>query len=409
METSTGRLTTRRVAVGVVALTIAAASGCKQKSQPPGTASGATGTDTSALATSSTPASAGDDPCRYLAASEVEPYTGPLAAPPFRATDQDAVPSPSGDACLYRGKDGRGVLVGYSAHGGRMAGTVARRVPAVMDRIVGQAGGAQDGDAQGPGAAVMGSAGSGPWDNSNWFPTGTLIVFKGDASFDIDMSAANGGKDGAIDLATKAIGRLDQPLDYDGTRAVAFAPKPVPRVPACDLIPRARAEAILGTLTTAPTADGDNTTCTYTVASADGDVSYPVAITWGNGYKQLNTLKRMMSSMTGALGAASKTFDPGHGPHVAVPSSMPEMPALDPAQQKMFKAFSKAVGVPGMAGVAKRGMKTDSTLVGPWDGAALVNGMWLVASKHDVAVTINVGDADYDKAKALLAAACEQL
>ena len=102
------------------------------------------------------------------------------------------------------------------------------------------------------GASVMGPAGPGPWDNSNWFPTGTIIVFKGDASFDIDISATSANKDAAIDLATKAIGRLGHPLDYDGAKAVALAPKPVPKVPPCDLIPRARADAILGTLSTRP-------------------------------------------------------------------------------------------------------------------------------------------------------------
>ena len=33
----------------------------------------------------------------------------------------------------------------------------------------------------------------------------------------------------------------------------------------------------------------DTATTTYKVASADGDVSCPVASTWTNGYKQLNT------------------------------------------------------------------------------------------------------------------------
>jgi hypothetical protein len=408
MEITTGRLTrSYRVAVGV-AVVMVAAGACRRNNQSAAASSGVDGTLASAASAN---APRGDDPCRYLAASEVEPYTGPLASPPFRATD-DAVATQSGDACLYRGKDGRGVLITYSAHGGAIAGTVARRVPAVLDRIVGQAGGgAEDGgESKGMGAAVMGPVGPGPWDNSNWFPTGTLFVFKGDASFNIDMSAATGGKDGAIDLATRAIDRLGHPLDYDGTRAVAFAPKPVPRVPACDLIPRARAEQILGSLAAPPKADSDNTTCTYTVASSDGDVSYPVGITWGNGYKQLNTLKRSMSELTGALGASGKAVNVGAGPKPQIPTGgIPEMPALDPAQQKMFKAFTSAVGLPGMNGIAKRGMKTDSTLVGPWDSAALVNGMWLVASRHDVAVTINVGDADYDKAKALLAAACEQL
>jgi hypothetical protein len=405
-ESRVGRAGTR--AYGVVVLALLFAGACGRQKQAAETGASTTGID-SAKATA---AITGDDPCRYLVPSDVEPYTGPLASPPYRASSGDAKASRSGDACLYRGKDGREVLVTYMAHGGATAGTVARRVPAVMDRIVGQAGGgAQSGaESQGPAAAIMGPVGPGPWDNSNWFPTGTLMVYKGDASFVIDMSATSGGKDGAIDLATKAIGRLGQPLDYDGASAVASAPKPVPRVAACDLIPRARAEGILGTLSSAPKADADNTTCTYTVTSTDGDVNYPVAITWGNGYKQLNMLKHSMSSITGALGAASKTFNVGAGPAVHIPSGgMPDMPALDPSQQKMFKAFTKAVGLPGMNGVAKRGMRTDSSLVGPWDSAALVNGTWLIASKHDVAVMINVGDADYDKAKALLAAACEQL
>ena len=323
MQTNVGRVMREScVTAGLAVLMISLSSACEgQQHQPAETVAGTGGKDRGSASSSVTSRTgAGDDPCRYLAASEVEPYAGPLVSPPFRVGSSDAVPSRSGDACLYRGKDGRGVLVTYSAHGGRVAGTAARRVPAVMDRILSQGPAGGQGDQQGPAAAVMGPVGPGPWDNSNWFPTGTLIVYKGDAAFDIDMSATSGGKDGAIDLATKAIGRLGQPLDYDGTRAVAFAPKPVPRVPACDLIPRARAEGILGTMSKAPKADSAGTTCTYTVASADGDVSYPVAITWGNGYKQLNMLKHGMSSMTGALGSASKTFNVGAGPAVQVPS-----------------------------------------------------------------------------------------
>jgi hypothetical protein len=326
----------------------------------------------------------GDDPCRYLAASEVEPYTGPLISPPFRASVDDAVPQATGDGCLYRGKDGRGVMVQFSAAGGRAAGDAGRRVTQTADKA----------GPPGRASAVMGPVGPGPWDNSNWFPTGTLIVFKGDASFDIDVSGTSGGKNAAVDLATKAIGRLSHPLDYDGTRAVAFAPKPVPEVPACNLIPRARAQAILGSLVGAPKPDSTGTTCTYTVAGADGQVTYPVAITWRNGYKGYNALKHSMSDVGGLMGA---------------PTSMPAMPALDSSSQKIMGAFSKMVGVPGMGGVAKRGMKTDSSLVGPWDSATLVNGAWLIASRHDVAVMINLGDADYDKAKALLTAACERL
>jgi hypothetical protein len=184
----------------------------------------------------------------------------------------------------------------------------------------------------------------------------------------------------------------------------------VSQIPACNLIPRARAEAILGTLTHDPKPDSTGTTCTYTVKGADGQVDYPLAITWRNGYKQLNSLKHGMSDIAGSMNASGRTINTGRNAGTpTMTGAMPTMPGLDSSQLKVFKGFSKLVGVPGMAGVAKRGTSTDSTLVGPWDSAALVNGAWLIASRHDVAVTINLGDADYDKAKALLTAACERL
>jgi hypothetical protein len=400
----------------VTCMTIALVSAASAQGTAQGTTQGTTqgtaqGTSKATHNGTGASAPAADDPCRYLVASEVELYTGPLVAPPFRANSDSATPRRTGDACLYRGKDGRGVFVSYSAAGGKVAGTAARRVPAVLDRTVGGAAGDQDGtEHQGMGASVMGPAGPGPWDNSNWFPTGTIIVYKGDASFDIDISATSAGKDAAIDLATKAIGRLGHPLDYDGAKAVALAPKPVPKVPPCDLIPRARAEAILGTLSAAPVADDKEAICTYTVASSDGDIKYAVAITWGNGYKQLNMLKHGMSNIMGPMTASENTINTGrNGGLPSMAGGMPAAPPLDSSQQKMFGAFTKAVGLPQASGIGKRGTATDSTLAGPWDSAALVNGDWLIATRHDVAVTIAVGNADYDKAKALVTAACERL
>jgi hypothetical protein len=366
----------------------------------------------SSHAVSGDSAAKGDDPCRYLAGSDVQPYTGALVAPPFRAND-DAIARRTGDNCVYRGTDGREVLVNYSAAGGRMAGTTARRTPAVMDRALANGAGGKSGGSEsaGPGAAVMGGVGPGPWDNSNWFPTGTLAVFKGDAAFFIDVSATNGGKDGAIDLAKKALARLGQPLAYDGTKAVATAPKPVAHVAPCQLIPKDKVVAILGPLASSPVSDSAGNSCTYKVASADGEIPYPVGITWTNGYKQLNMLKRSTAMVGGMQAPAAGAFNVGAGPTPQAPAggAMPAMPALDPASQKIFKGFSKAVGVGEMNGSVSRQMKTDSSLAGPWDAAAMVNGQWLIGTKHDVAITIILGNADYDKAKALLAAACERL
>jgi hypothetical protein len=88
---------------------------------------------------------------------------------------------------------------------------------------------------------------------------------------------------------------------------------------------------------------------------------------------------------------------------------MPAMPKLDEGQQKILSAFTKGIGMPGMGAAAKRGLAPDTTLQGPWDAGALINGSWLVVTKHDVALTMILGTADYDKAKALMAAACERL
>ena len=353
-----------------------------------------------------------NDPCRYVTAEEAQPYVGPLVAPPYRVESDKSLPNPTGDGCLYRGRDGREITIQFSPHGGLMAGTAARRIPAVMDRLLhnasGQAG--SDDRGAGPASAVMGSAGPGPWDTSNWFPQGNLIAYKGDAVIMVDVGGADGGKDGAVDLGTKAINRLSQPLDYNGAKAVALAPKPVRPVPPCDLVPRDQAERILGHLSASPQPDSAGTACTYHVASGDGNVSYKMGISWTQGYKGVNWMKHGMSTIAPLLSGAAQTFNVGrHGIPGTAPSSMPDMPKLDSGQQKILGAFTKALGMPGMGAAVSRGLKTDTTMVGPWDTAALVNGSWLMVSKDDVGLTIILGTADYDKAKALLAAACERL
>ena len=54
-------------------------------------------------------------------------------------------------------------------------------------------------------------------------------------------------------------------------------------------------------------------------------------------------------------------------------------------------------------------MRTDTTLVGPWDRAALLHGTQLMAVRHDVIVAMSLQSADYERAKALLVAICSRL
>ncbi len=354
------------------------------------------------------------DSCRYLTAAEVELYTGPLRTPPYRVTFDNAVPSKDGEACLYRGRDGREVLFQHSSGGAREVGTLMRRIPVVADRVLHNAGASGDVPQQsnpaGGASAVMGSAGQGPWDNSNWYPQGVLVGYKADDAFYINVSGTNGGKPAAADLATRAIARMAQPLTYDGAAAVGQAPKPIKPMPPCSLVPRARAEAILGPLASDPAPGPDGKSCTYVVGSPDGRVSYQMGITWTGGYRSLNMMKHGTSMVSGIMGSTEGAQSiQGMDQLKAQGGGMPNIPKLNGNQAKILDAFTKGVGMPGMGAAVTRGMNSDTTLAGPWDAGTLVHGSWLIVTKDDVGLTIILGTADYDKAKALLAAACEKL
>jgi hypothetical protein len=74
-------------------------------------------------------------------------------------------------------------------------------------------------------------------------------------------------------------------------------------------------------------------------------------------------------------------------------------------------AGGSAGGGPGSApgAAATVGFRTDTTLKGPWDNAALLHGTQFVAVRHDAFVGMSLVSADYDKAKALLGAICARL
>ena len=332
------------------------------------------------------------DSCGSLASSEAEPYVGPLVTPPYRYDDAEAMPDPAGDACMYRGRDGRSVVVTVGrASGAAEIGKVVTNTPKAIARAMAAGSGANPGAPNGITNILAGPPG--PWDRSMWSPMGSLMVWKGDAQIIVDVSGSEAGEPGAIDLATKIVGRLDHPLDYDGARAAALAPKPHEKLAsACDLIPRARAEQILGSLDGDPIAGPDGTECTFNVKSAGDPQSYPMAVTWRGGYQAFDRIKHTLPMGSGFLGA----------PKVS-------MPTLDSSQQKIVGGLMKMIGGSATGAPVKTSFKTDTTLRGPWDAAALINGTVLSATRHDVMVTFDLQTADYDKAKALLAAACQRL
>jgi hypothetical protein len=85
----------------------------------------------------------------------------------------------------------------------------------------------------------------------------------------------------------------------------------------------------------------------------------------------------------------------------------------DPKTAALIGGLMKLAGG-GDAGAApgaatQIGFKTDSTLQGPWDNATLLHGTQLLAVKADVMVGMDLKSADYEKAKALMAAICSRL
>ncbi len=336
------------------------------------------------------------DPCSLLSAGEAETYVGPLASPPYRASDGAA--DTRGDECMYRGRDGRQISLRPDWEGGALIGKVLQGVPNALGVLNKGAPGL---DSM---AHMVMKPEAGPWDKATWIPSGALFVGNGRAQVQVDVSGASGKESDALALARIAVPRLQQPLDYNGAKAVALAPKAVSHpAHACDLLPRSAVEAAIGPLDGTPTSTSPETDCSWRVRSPQGERTYAVEFVWQGGGKNYRMLTHGMSMVGGMLGA---------------PTTSPlDSMNLPPSVRSMAGGFMKSLaggsdgGGPGSAtgAVATVGFKTDTALKGPWDNAALLHGTQLLAVRHDVFVGMTLTSADYEKAKALLGAICLRL
>jgi hypothetical protein len=334
------------------------------------------------------------DPCAYLEGSEAESFIGKLKSPPYRATD-DGAADENGDHCMYMSSDGRQLLVTAGPNTG--AGRIIAGVPNMLGGALGKAGmSGMDSTAH----RVMAET-KGPWDTATWIPGGSLFVSRGEMEAGVDVSGSSGQQKEAVAIATLMANRFGHPLDYDGAKAVADAPKPAPHpASACDLVSTSTVEAAIGPLTGAPEAEPDGTKCTYHVSTDKGLRTYSVEYVWQGGRKNYNMLVHGMSTMGSVMG--------GNIPM----GGMDSIPG-DSTTRYMIGGLMKMVGggdaKAATGAVTQVGLKTDTTLKGPWDNASLQHGTQLLAVKNDVMVGMDLQSADYDKAKALLTAICEKL
>jgi hypothetical protein len=153
-------------------------------------------------------------------------------------------------------------------------------------------------------------------------------------------------------------------------------------------------------LSGAPEADPDGTTCRYRVTSDKGLRTYSVEYVWQGGRKNYNMLVHGMSTLGSVMGGS-------------IPMGGLDSLPGDSNTRKMIGGLMKMVGggnaKTATGAVMQVGLKTDTTLKGPWDNASLQHGTQLLAVKNDVMVGMDLQSADYDKAKALLTAICEKL
>jgi hypothetical protein len=336
------------------------------------------------------------DACRWLTAGEAQAYVGDSSTPPFRATDQGH-PEATGDSCVYRGSRGRQIIVTWTGDGGRQSGDIVNSVRGTMVGGFQKSGNA---DLATITNRVLVEGPAGPWDKVSWIPGGTLFVTKGPDSVNIDMGGASGKEEDALALARLIVQRFAHPLAYDGARAAANTPQPAShRARACAVVPAAAVAAAIGPLDGSPQEGPDGTRCVYRVSSKQGPRSYPIEFVWEGGLKNYNMLTHGMDTLGSAMGGAIPT------------NGLNSMPT-DPNSSAMIGGLMKMVGGGGSAApgaAAQVGFKTENNLPGPWDNASLQHGTQLMAVKGDVMVAIDLQSADYDKAKALLAAAATRM
>lgn len=203
----------RRRSMRTTAAVLAAASifaACKNSS-------GSEGGGRSPLqrAESASGANAAQDPCTLLSSQEAEPYVGALAMAPFRASDGSDAPDVGGEACVYRGRDGRHLTVLADWRGGDTMGKVLEHLPKSVDGMTN--GASAQGEDSMAGMVLPRSAAE-PWDKVTWIAGGTLFVYKGDTQIRIDMSAAGGRMKDALAMAREIVPRIRHSRSYSRSK-----------------------------------------------------------------------------------------------------------------------------------------------------------------------------------------------
>lgn len=316
------------------------------------------------------------DPCILVSRAEAEKYLGKLRADPYR----------DGSKCVYDAASGRSIAIDVSYTGGQMAMRMMRAVGGLTNlAIVDESGKADTLD--------------GVWDEVRW-QYGTLNALKGDVMVGLDMQASNAGPVGAADLANIALKRLGSPLKYDGEAAAGHKPGPlVPARDPCSLVTKEEAAAILGPIEGSPQSGRDG--CTFMVPSPFGHGTAPVllAVDWTGGFAKFGSGKMVN-------GMVSKSFIEPTMAGAGADQMDAKMKQDSQGRADMEKMRNKLGAMGPSLKEGSLQFKNDTAVTGgPWDEAAVLNGLAFAAVKKDVYMAMDLRLLGEQKAKALVAKA----
>jgi hypothetical protein len=231
----------------------------------------------------------GNDPCTLVSQSEMEAFLGPLGEPPYRVLRRQ--PSPGGDGCFYRGRDGRNVTVEVDWEDG----------PMVFRMMAG--GGGQVQDLLG-GRDISADTLEVPWDEVG-MAFGQLVALKGNVSVQVDPLGSRLDLGQIAEVVRTALGRLDAPLRYNGGAATKKrGPGQERSGDPCSLVTREEVEAAMGPLRADPYADEKG--CVFPVDQVffDTPVDRELEVQWNDGF---HTFGQEIQAM-GMAGSAMAAF-----------------------------------------------------------------------------------------------------
>lgn len=233
----------------------------------------------------------GPDPCALVAGQEMEALIGPLAEAPYRV-NSDREPQVDGAGCYYRARDRRNVTIEVDWTGGEMQfQMLAGTGQAITDILVGYD----------PATDTL----EGAWDRVG-APFGYLIALKDSTSVTIDPLGSRLGLGDAARIASLALRRVGQPLDYSGAKAtLARDGPPVPARNPCELVTRTEVEALMGPLREDPRASEDGSECEFVTTQEflGSPVTRSLEVVWQDGFHRFGEERFALAGATQVMAA----------------------------------------------------------------------------------------------------------